>query len=76
MKIIATIRYHADNDPDETPFSNPVDANRHGDRLAIVKKIRAHMANVWVFGAEQHVYELTNNDWIEIVSIVQRETPT
>jgi hypothetical protein len=64
----------AENDPEETRWSDPVDAHHHEDRLSIVSKLRAHIEGL--YGARTEIGDITNQTWVEVVAIVQRETPT
>lgn len=73
MNVIETTRYHADNDPEATPFTYPVDAQRHGERIAIAKKVEDHLLGL--YGSRCDIGDITLAAYVELVAIVQRETP-
>lgn len=71
--VIETCSYVASNDPDKTPFTDQLDAKHHGERIEIAKKVEKHLLGLyWATGKMD---EITLAAYVEIVAIVQRETP-
>jgi hypothetical protein len=65
--------YIAEDDPEETKFCDPIDAKYHEDRLKIVRKLKEYVESH--HGRNADFSDLSVQDWVELVALVQRETP-